>query len=88
MREEPRDFLVWIPLWVSVRWDFMIAKDPHVYSAKGLPQEQCLRDHVGAAGIIRALSPEYQDFIPPALVSASIPAGPSPLGNPRMSGLW
>src|SRR6516225_2165147 len=64
------------PPGVSVRWNFMIAKDPHPHSTKTLRQEQCLRDHGGAAGVIYVLNPEYPDFIPSASASTSIPAGP------------
>src|SRR6516164_11468550 len=64
VREEPRAPFAWIPARVSVRRDFMIAKDPHVDSTESLRQEQCLRDRGDPAGIIYTLNPECQDFVP------------------------
>jgi hypothetical protein len=64
VREELRGLLVWIPAQVSVRRDFMIAKDPRAIALKTLRQKQMFRDHGSIAGIIRMLNPEYLDFIP------------------------
>ena len=49
-------------------------QSPH--STKTLRQEQCLRYLGGAAGVIYMLNPEYQDLVPAASTSASVPAGP------------
>jgi hypothetical protein len=43
VREEPRGLLGLIPARVSVRRDFMIAKDPHAMALKTLRQKQMLQ---------------------------------------------
>ena len=66
------------PAQVSVRRDFMIAKDPRAITLKTLRQKQMFRDYGSTAGIIRMLNPEYQDFIPGRLGPAGTEAGPEP----------
>ena len=78
VREEPRGLLASIPARVSVRRDFMIAKDPRARTLKTLHQKQCFRDLNYAAGVICMLNPEYQDFIPGRLGPAGTEAGPEP----------
>jgi len=78
VREKPRGLLAWIPAQVSVRRDFMIAKDPRAITLKTLRQKQMFRDYGSTAGIIRMLNPEYQDFIPGRLGPAGTEAGPEP----------
>jgi hypothetical protein len=52
MREESRGLRAWIPTRVSVRRDFMIAKDPHAHRAKTFPRKQFLRDLGDTAEVI------------------------------------